>query len=190
MDFITIDTVFSKRFYLSIILELKSRKIIRYDQTNNPCREFIKQRIELFSENFEDHKITLIFDNAPQFTSTDYSWFGIKGVKICSYAPNMNAYAERLNGSVRREAIDHFLLIFQKIIREYVNYHNHQRPHQGPGRIPDPQQQIAYGKTGKEPVLRGLHNTYYRSSARKLIKPIGQDYFQFYLLRLLLFFHY
>jgi hypothetical protein len=31
MDFMTIDTLLGKRFYLFIILELKSRKIVRYD---------------------------------------------------------------------------------------------------------------------------------------------------------------
>ncbi len=169
MDFMTVDTLFGKRFYLLIILELKSRKIIRYDLTTNPCREFVKQRIELFSGDFEDQKITLIYDNASQFTSIDYSWFGIKGVNICSYAPNMNAYVERLNGSIRREALDHFLLISQKqvhnIIHEYVEYHNHQRPHQGLGRIPDPESLPSLGKITKNPVLGGLHHSYYRSSA-------------------------
>ena len=62
----TIDTLFGKRFYLLITLELKSRRIIRFDLTENPCREFVKQRIDLFSEEFPDHK-TLIFDNATQF---------------------------------------------------------------------------------------------------------------------------
>ena len=36
MDFMAIDTLFGKRFYLLIILELKSRKIIRFDLTENP----------------------------------------------------------------------------------------------------------------------------------------------------------
>ena len=36
MDFMTIDTLFGKRFYLLIVLELKSRRIIRYDLTENP----------------------------------------------------------------------------------------------------------------------------------------------------------
>lgn len=168
MDFMTVDTLFGKRFYLFIILELKSRRIIRYDLTENPCREFVKQRIELFSEAFQGKK-TLIYDNAPQFKSIDYSWFDIKGINICTAAPNMNAYVERLNGSIRREALDHFLLFskkqIQKIIKEYVDYHNHHRPHQGIGRIPDPLQQFGCGEIRKEPVLGGLHHTYYRSSA-------------------------
>ncbi len=90
MDFMTIDTLFGKRLYLLIILELKTRRIIQYHITENPGREFVKQRIQLFSEEFSDKK-TLIYDNAPQFTSIDYSRYDIKGVNISTAAPNMNA---------------------------------------------------------------------------------------------------
>jgi putative transposase len=169
MDFMTVDTLFGKRFYLFIILELNSRRIIRFDLTSNPCREFVKQRIALFSEDFSDQKVTIIHDNAAQFTSIDYGWFGIKGVNICSYAPNMNAYVERLNGSIRREALDHFLLFsekqIRKIIREYVDYHNYQRPHQGLGKIPNPEPLSDTGSVCKTSVLGGLHHSFYRSSA-------------------------
>jgi len=83
--------------------------------------------------------------------------------------PGMNAYMERLNGSIRREALDHFLLFSEKqvrkIIREYVHYHNHQRPHRGIDKYPDSQQQIGSEKIRKEPVLGGLHHIYYCSSA-------------------------
>ena len=109
----------------------------------------MKQRIELFSEDYEDKEITLIHDNAPQFTSIDYSWCDIEGVNICPYAPNMNAYVERMNGSIRREALDHFLLFsdkqIRKIIKSYVDYYNHHHPHQGIERIPDPHQIFGFG---------------------------------------------
>jgi putative transposase len=81
-----IDTLLGKRFYFLIILELKTRKIIRYDLTENPCREFVKQRIELFSEDYSEKK-TLIYDNAPQFTYIDFHWYGFIGVNICTSAP-------------------------------------------------------------------------------------------------------
>jgi transposase InsO family protein len=168
MDFMTIDTLLGKRFYLLIILELKSRRIIRYDLTENPSREFVKQWIQLFSEGYPEKK-TLIYDNAPQFTSIDYSWYDIKGVNICTFAPNMNAYVERLNGTIRREVLDHFLIFsekqIQKIIKEYVNYYNHRRPHQGINKIPDGENVTNTGNIRKEQILGGLHHHYYRSSA-------------------------
>ena len=169
MDFMTIDTLFGKRFYLLLILELKSRKIIRFDMTENPCREFVKQRIELFSEEFEEKTKTLIYDNASRFTTIDYGWFGIKGVNTCPYAPNMNAYVERLVGTLRREALDHFLLFSEKqvrkIVSEFVTYYNNQRMHQGINKIPDAEIGNSSGSIKKLPVLSGLHNHYYRSSA-------------------------
>ena len=169
MDFMTIDTLFGKRFYLLLILELKSRKIIRFDMTENPCREFVKQRIELFSEEFEGKTKTLIYDNASQFSTIDYGWFGIKGVNTCPYAPNMNAYAERLIGTLRREALDHFLLFSEKqvgkIVSEFVTYYNNQRMHQGINKIPDAEIGNSSGSIKKLPVLSILRNHYYRSSA-------------------------
>ena len=90
MDFMTIDTLPGKRFYLLIILELKSRRIVQWNLTEIPCRELVKQSITLFSEDYPEKK-TLLYDNAPQFTSIDYSWYEIKGVNISPSAPNMNA---------------------------------------------------------------------------------------------------
>lgn len=74
-------------------MELKSRRIVQNYLTEYPVKEFIKQRIELFAEENQGKKM-LIYDNAPQFTSIDYRWHNIKGVNICTSAPNMNAYTE------------------------------------------------------------------------------------------------
>jgi hypothetical protein len=78
---------------------------------------------------------------------------------------------ERLFRTVRREALDNFLLAgknqVQRILDEFVAFYNSQRPHQGI------QQQIPkHGepeKTGgvvrKSAVLGGLHHHYYRPAA-------------------------
>jgi len=136
--------------------------------TENPCREFVKQRIELFSEEFEEKK-TLIYDNAPQFTSIDYSWYGIEGVNICTSAPNMNAYVERLYGTIRREALDNFMLSSEKqvklIVSEFVKSYNSQRVHQGINKIPDAEIIESPGAIKKMKILSRLHHNYYRSSA-------------------------
>jgi putative transposase len=169
MNFMTVDTLFGKRFYLLIILELKTRKIVQFDMTENPCREFVKQRIELFSEKYEGQKKTLIYENTAQFTSIDYSWYDIKGVTICTSAPNMNAFVERLNGTIRREALDHFLLFSEKqvrnIISEFIKYYNTRRMHQGINKIPDAEIDNISGTIKKKQILSGLHHHYYRSSA-------------------------
>ena len=167
MDYMTIDTLFGKRFYLLLILELKSRKIVKWSLTQYPCREFVKQRIIDFSDDYPASY--LIHDNDPQFVSIDYSQYNIKAVKTCISAPNMNAHVEWVIGTIRREALDHFLMISEKqvknIIKNYIHYYNHFRPHQGIKRIPDEISENGTGVIKKKEILSGLHHSYYRSSA-------------------------
>lgn len=168
MDFMTIDTLLGKRLYLLLFLVLKTRRIVRFDFTEQPSREFVKQRLQLFSEAYTEKK-TLIYDNAPQFTTIDYNDYGIKGVNTAYAAPNMNAYIERTIGSIRRESLEHFLLISEKqvrkIIQEYIEYYNHYRPHQEIDRITDGDSCLSFGNIKKKQILSGLHHHYYRSSA-------------------------
>ncbi|MCP4162578.1 MAG: transposase [Deltaproteobacteria bacterium] len=81
----------------------------------------------------------------------------------------MNCYVERVIGTIRREALDHFFMIserqVQNIIGIFVDYYNHYRPHQGINRIPDEISEKGPGVIKKKEILSGLHYTYYRSSA-------------------------
>ena len=47
----------------------------------------------------------------------------------------MNSIAERFIGSVRREILDNFIILSKqqlyKILKEYIEYYNSKRPHQG-----------------------------------------------------------
>jgi putative transposase len=169
MDFLTIDTLFDKRFYLLIILELKSKRIIKWDITEYSTREFVRQRIIDFSYDYPGEK-SLIHDNAAQFTSIDFSQYGINSKKTAPASPNMNSLTERVIGTLRREALDHFLLFSEKqvtrIILECVGYlYNTLRPHQGIHRIPECENIPTVGKIQKKSILWDLHHHYYRSSA-------------------------
>lgn len=148
MDFMTVDTLLGKRLYLLIILELKSRKVAYWKLTESPSREFVRQQIIDFTYDNDKSK-TLIYDNASQFTSIDYSDYGITGVNISLASPNMNAFVERLNGTIRREALDHFFLFSENqvknIVSEFVQYYNTKRMHQGINKIPDSEIQESTG---------------------------------------------
>ena len=98
----------------------------------------------------------------------DFAQYNIKAVKTCIAAPNMNAYVERLIGTIRREALDHFLLFSEKqvkkIVSDFVDYYNKFRVHQGIGKTPD---DLPFNKSGvikKKAILQGLHHHYFRSS--------------------------
>jgi len=167
MDFFTVDTILNQRFYVYFIICHKTRQIVHFAMTKNPCREFVRQQMIEFEQKFNQF-IYMIYDNAPQF-NLDYVSFGIKGVRTSIQAPNMNAIAERFVGSVRREALDYFILFqenqIKNILKDYITYYNSLRPHQGIAqRIPNGYKPETNGRVLKLPILGGLCNHYLRWS--------------------------
>jgi transposase InsO family protein len=168
MDFFTIDTVLNQRFYVYFILYHKTREIVQFAVTRNPTREFVRQQLIEFEQKL-DYVVYMIHDHAAQF-NLNYIAYGIKGIKTSVKAPNMNALAERFIGSVRREALDYYLLISEKqimrILQEYIDYYNSKRPHQGiDQRVPMGYKPQLHGRVQKFPILDGLCNHYVRSAA-------------------------
>ncbi len=93
----------------------------------------------------------------------------IKVLKTPGAAPKANSICERFLGSVRREALDHFLIVnerqLSRILKTYVKYFNKSRPHQGIKQaIPEPRQSVSplEGKVVSFPVMGGLHHHYER----------------------------
>ena len=94
---------------------------------------------------------------------------GIEVIHTPYQAPQANAICERFVGSLRRECLDHVLVIgvlqLMRILKEYTGYFNHSRPHQAIGqRIPEatqsPPREPKAGKVIAFPVLNGLHHDY------------------------------
>ena len=71
-DFFTIDTIMGRRYYVFFILYMKSREIMQYAVTMNPCREFVRQQLMRFSESTEE-KAYLIHDRSPELCFTTRS---------------------------------------------------------------------------------------------------------------------
>ncbi len=98
---------------------------------------------------------------------------GIEVLRTPMKAPCANAICERLLGSVRRECLDHILVVselhLRRVLMEYIRYFNGARPHQGiRQRIPEPEHAVASGEgIGNViafPVLGGLHHMYRRAA--------------------------
>jgi len=170
MDFFTLDTILGKCFYIFFIIHLQTRQIVRYAVTTNPTRQFVRQQLIEFIWNFEGKRIYLIHDSSGEFCNINYDDFGIEGIKISVNAPNMNAFAERFIGSVRREAFDWFILFneaqIRNILAEYIGYYNEKRPHQGIAqKVPKGYTPQKQGKVITHPILSGLHHHYERLAA-------------------------
>ena len=89
-------------------------------------------------------------------------------------APRANALCERLLGSVRRECLDHILIVseahLRRVLKEYQTYFNCSRPHQGidhgvPG-VGESSERLAsgVGKIVALPIRGGLHHEYRRAA--------------------------
>ncbi len=97
---------------------------------------------------------------------------GIEILRTPIQAPRANAICERVVGTVRRECLDHVLLMseshLQHVLKEYVTYFNRSRPHKGINqRVPEREEPSgpSVGSTGTVvtfPVLGGLHHEYRR----------------------------
>ena len=168
MDFFTIDTVFNQRFYVYFIIYHKTREVIQFAMTSNPSREFVRQQLIKF-QNTLNHVVYMIHDNGSQF-KLNFLDYKIEGIRTSVQAPNMNSIAERFVGSVRREALDYYLLVnerqIRKILSEYIEYYNTKRPHQGIDQsIPLGYNPSIQGRVKKIPILGGLCNHYMRRAA-------------------------
>ncbi len=84
-------------------------------------------------------------------------------------APKANAVAERVVGTLRRECLDHLIVINERhlirVLREYAVHYNGARPHRALGlQTPTgPPPRAAPPKAGRiiaRPVLGGLHHEY------------------------------
>ena len=97
---------------------------------------------------------------------------GIKQVLISARSPWQNPYVERLIGSIRRECLDHTIIINEKrlrrVLKEYFKYYHESRTHLGLDKdCPKPRQieLPEFGTIESEPMVGGLHHRYFRQAA-------------------------
>jgi putative transposase len=116
----------------------------------------------------------LIHDRDTKFTGAFEAVFAAEGIETVLTpfrAPNANAVAERWMRSVRGECLDQLLILNQthlrRVLREYVEYYNGARPHQGlHQQAPIPfQRGPDHGPVYCRDVLGGIVHDYWRGAA-------------------------
>jgi transposase InsO family protein len=94
---------------------------------------------------------------------------GIETLLTPVRAPRANAVAERLVGTLRRECLDHVVVVnerhLQAILSGFVRFYNHERPHRTLTlETPEPVARSTTGSIRASPVLGGLHYVYGRAA--------------------------
>ncbi len=84
-------------------------------------------------------------------------------------APRAHAIVERLVGTLRRECLDHLIVLNERhlrsVLREFVGFYNVDRPHRSLGLdTPQPAARPQVGPIRSRPVLGGLHHVYERAA--------------------------
>ena len=97
---------------------------------------------------------------------------GIEEVPIAPRSPWQNPYCERIIGSIRRDCLDHVIVLneahLHHILTEYFQYYHNWRPHLSLDRnSPTPRciEPPSEGKVVAIPQVGGLHHRYTRRAA-------------------------
>ena len=170
-DFLPVWDLPFRPLYAFFIVELASRRVVHAGVTRHPTDAWVAQQLREATPEGRAPRYLLRDQDSrygPAFARVaDGS--GIEVLGTAYRAPRMNATCERFLGSVRRECLDHLLILgerhLRRVVQEYVRYFNQLQPHQGMGqRLPTPAEPVpaTRGNVRAIPILGGLHHHYRR----------------------------
>jgi putative transposase len=173
-DFFVVPTITFRLLFVLVMLSHDRRRPIHFAVTANPTAEWTaRQLLEAFP-----------WDTAPGYLLRDRdgvygekfreaaTWLGIREVLTAPQAPWQNAYVERLIGSIRRECLDHVIVLNQigvhRVLKSYFKYYERTRTHlslEKDAPIPRQVQPPEFGTVVELPEVGGLHHRYERRAA-------------------------
>jgi hypothetical protein len=173
VDFFVVPTVTFRLLYGFLVLCHQRRRVAHFAVTAHPTAEWTSKQIR---EAFP-------FDQAPTYLIRDRDAIygdcfrrqlrsmGIEEVLTAPRSPWQNPFAERPIGSIRRECLDHVIVLgeanLKRILNSYISYHQWARCHLSlDGNAPFPRQvePPERGRVIAIPQVGGLHDRYTRAA--------------------------
>jgi transposase InsO family protein len=167
MDLFVVPTIGFELLYGFVIVRLSRRDIVWINAATNPTAEWVARQI---TEAFP-------WDGAPRYMIRDRDRIygtlvtrrlramGIRDKPIAPASPWQNGFAERLIGSIRRECMDHVIVLgeahLRRILKSYADYYNGVRTHRSlhtDAPVSRPVQRS--GVITSHAILGGLHRQY------------------------------
>ena len=174
VDFFTVPTVTFKVLFVFVVLAHHRRRVVHVNVTDAPTAQWTAQEIvEAFP-----------WDTAPRYLLRDRDGLygvvfsrrvhslGIREVKTAPRSPWQNPYVERLIGTLRRECLDHMVVLnethLRRLLRDYLAYYHSVRTHLSLDKdSPEPRavHRPDLGRIVETPLVGGLHHRYSRLAA-------------------------
>jgi len=136
-DFFTVETLMLKTLYVLFFIDLQTRRIHLAGVTAHPNAAWVtEQARNLAIEDRLQGVRCLIHDRDSKFNVSFDEVFATEGARVIRTpvrAPRANSVCERWVGTVRRECLDHVLVLgrrhLERVLLAYVTHYNGQRPH-------------------------------------------------------------
>ena len=169
MDLFVVPTIGFKLLYAFVVVRLDRRDLVWINVTAHPTAEWVARQI---TEAFP-------WNEAPRYMIRDRDCIygavvtrrlramGIRDKPIAPASPWQNGSVERLIGSIRRECVDHIIVLgeahLRRILKSYARYYNEMRTHLALDKdapVSRPVQRT--GVIRSRAILGGLHHHYLR----------------------------
>jgi transposase InsO family protein len=170
MDLLVVPTIGFDLLYAFVIVRLGRRELIWINVTANPTAEWVARQItEAFPWNEAPHYMIRDRDSIyGPVVIRRLRAMGIRDKPIAPASPWQNGFAERLIGSIRRECVDHIIVLgeahLRRILKSYARYYNETRTHLALDKdapVSRPAQRT--GVVRSRAILGGLHHHYLRA---------------------------
>jgi len=174
LDFFTVPTATFRVLSVLIILSHDRRRILHFNVTEHPTAAWTARQL-LEACGTEEAPRYLIRDRDAIYGEKfrrQAAVLEIREIPTAPQSPWQNPYAERVIGSIRRECLDHVIVLgerhLKRILSSYVDYYNGTRTHLSlykdppKGRSRQPPEQ---GGVMELDRVGGLHHEYVRMAA-------------------------
>jgi len=171
-DLFVVPTV-TFRLLVLVILAHDRRRIIHVAVTEHPTAAWTAQQLRnAFSDNETPRYLLHDRDSVFADVATTIAGMNTEAVRTAPRSPWQNAYVERIIGSIRREYLDHVIVLseagLQRILTAYVAYYLRSRTHLALAKdtpSPRPVTPPSAGRIVAIPEVGGLHHRYDRIAA-------------------------
>jgi transposase InsO family protein len=174
VDFAVVSTATFQILFVFVVLSPERRRVLHLNVTAHPTAAWTAQQV-VEACGWNQTPSYLIRDRDGIFGERfrrRVASLGVEEILIAPRSPWQNAYAERFIGSLRRECLDHLLVLNEqhcrKILSGYAWYYNRSRTHLALAKDapePRPVHRSGLGDVVAIPEVGGLHHRYERRAA-------------------------